>query len=169
MPRGFNVLHHGWVKLGSVLLNLHIVALRQRGMGVAPHQHHQLSMAATLALEPGDLGILAGQQRRQKRKGVRLEVLPEESALFAERFPVSAEKNVDQPADHWSEEKNKYPSQRRLGSSVLRNEEYSHHERIESQRDGQNCVQMAHAHCLLVARLYPREFQQARAVLIPEQ
>ena len=79
------------------------------------------------------------------RMGVRLEVVPEEPALFAERFPVSTEENVDQPTDHRSKDKNKYPGQRRLGPPVLRNEEYCHHERIETKRDGQNCVHMAHA------------------------
>jgi hypothetical protein len=52
-------------------------------------------MAGTLALQSGDLRILAGQQGQQQGQSVRLEILPQELALFAERFPVSAEKNID--------------------------------------------------------------------------
>ncbi len=69
VPRRFNVLHHAGVKFGRVLLNLHMVVLRQRGMGVAPHEHHQLSMAATLVLEPGDLRILARTTAATEEEG----------------------------------------------------------------------------------------------------
>jgi hypothetical protein len=144
VPRSFNVLHYARVKFGRVLLNLHMVAPGQRGIGVAPDEHHELFMAGTFPLEPGDLRILAGQQRREKGKRVRLEVVPEKPALFAEGFPISAEENVNQSSDDRSEDKNKYPRQRRLGSPVFRNEEYSHHERIESKRDRENSVDMDH-------------------------
>src|SRR3954447_3648381 len=144
VPGGLHVLDQARVKLRRVLLDFHTVAPGQRGMGIAPDEHHQLSAAGALAFEPGDHLILARQHGRQNGKSTRLEILPEELALLAEGFPVPAEQKVDQYADSRCEEESEHPRQGFLRSSVLRNEEYTRDERVEGKRCSQDRADVAH-------------------------
>jgi hypothetical protein len=42
VPGGFDLGHHAPVERDAALLDLDAIPAGQRGMGVAPHQHHEL-------------------------------------------------------------------------------------------------------------------------------